>query len=107
VAATASQPEDNKTLPEKRYGNSRLTNYLRETFGSCSVDERIALVAARLADLGIAADTRKHAAAADVNGLLSALGDVPGTKYVGLIIIHHSGGTSASFSSCSDARTCF
>jgi hypothetical protein len=70
--AAAAQPESNKSLPSR------------------PVDERIALVTARLAALGIGGDTaasmRRHAAAETVDALLAALGDAPGLRAKNLFV---------------------
>jgi Ala-tRNA(Pro) deacylase len=68
VAASASQPEANKTLPE------------------LPSEERIALTHGRLGELGIPHTTVRHAAAKTVEDMLAAIGSLPGTKCKNLFI---------------------
>jgi Ala-tRNA(Pro) deacylase len=68
VAASASQPEANKTLPE------------------LPSEERIALTHGKLGELGIPHSTVRHAAAKTVEDMLAAIGSLPGTKCKNLFI---------------------
>lgn len=66
--ATAAQPAANKTLPGR------------------SVDDRVALTAAKLGELGITYTEHRHAAAMTVDDMLRALGGLPGTKCKNLFV---------------------